>query len=140
MTNDEKTIVEFFEKQYPKLEKAARAIWGDHEPTGQFVGTITCPKDGVLVTEKFITKEEWTFATEQAHFCKVCGSPLEVKLGDEIVYEYRWREKLVEIILTEGDKMKEKLDELKGIKKVEGSVEVVPGPLGEILGESSKKE
>jgi len=61
-------------------------------------------------------------------------------LGDEIVYEYRWREKLVEIILTEGDKMKEKLDELKGIKKVEGSVEVVPGPLGEILGESSKKE
>ncbi|MCK9369521.1 hypothetical protein M0R04_06410 [Candidatus Dojkabacteria bacterium] len=116
--NNKQYLIDFFEKQWPELEKAARAVWGDHKKTGFFTGTISCPKDGLLASERATKKEDWEKATDQAKFCKVCGSPLKVELSEEIVYEYEWREFLLEMLLDEKKDgiFKIRLDELKGIK------------------------
>lgn len=118
--NSKQYIIDFFLNVWPELEKSARAVWGDHEPSGMFIGTITCPKDGVLVTDKITNKKDWEFSTSMANFCKNCGSSLEVKLSDEIIYEFKWREKLLEIMLLSDkkDEMNKKIEELKGIKPV----------------------
>jgi hypothetical protein len=115
MDSNQELIVNFFEEIWPEVEKSAKAIWGTAEPTGRYNGTITCPKDGQLIKREYVTKEEWEEATLLIRYCKVCGKRVKVELSKEIMYEYQWRAKLVEMILEEKAKT-ERLNELKGIK------------------------
>lgn len=115
MDSNQQKIVDFFEQEWPKLVEAAKGIWGASQPTGRYNGTITCPTDGQLLMEPYVELEQWKQDTALIKYCKICGKKVRVELSKEIMYEYEWRVKLLEMMLD--DKVyKERMDELKGIK------------------------
>lgn len=91
-------LVNFFEKVWPEVSVAAKAIWGDKEKTGRYTGKIICPKDGELVVEPFVEKAEWEQATALINYCKICGKKVRKELSAEHVYEFKWREKTLEMV------------------------------------------
>lgn len=91
-------IIGFFEKVWPDLAAAAKEVWGVKEATGRFTGKIICPKDGELIVEPFVEKTEWENATALINFCKICGKKVRKELSDEHMYEYKWRDKMLEMV------------------------------------------
>lgn len=93
-----KYLVDFFEKVWPEVSEAAKAIWGVKETTGRFTGKIICPKDGELIVEPFVEKAEWENATRLINFCKICGKKVKKELSAEHLYEFKWRDKTLEMV------------------------------------------
>lgn len=115
MNKDQELIVEFFEKQWPVVSEAAKIVWGNSQATGKYDGTITCPKDGVIKTERFVDKVQWEEMTKFQRFCVICGKRLKIELSKEHVYEFTWRANLLEMML-DSKVFETRMNELKGIK------------------------